>query len=285
MAGRIMGIRAVAVMGLALGAALLLMVGCGDSDDGAAEDKNGGSWAVVESLLAEQPGWSAKLAHQARLKAQAAGGTAKQGEICFLGQMLPGEWPRGCTIYANFERNTGILKRGKRELNRAVATERRQEGEQQQEDARQREQETGEQSSASAEGRVREALGDEISSDFAVGDSEVRSVEISGPVVNVTLGTPEGGFEGASTDDTDAFASAAFAKVYEDGGWQGLARVAFRGGLIDSATGRELPNAPTASYSVDGKAARQIDWADEETLYSIDWSLYRELCHPALKGC
>lgn len=59
----------------------------------------------------------------------------------------------------------------------------------------------------------------------------------------------------------------------------------FRGGLIDSATGGEMPNAPTASYNIDGTDARRIDWSDEEALYNIDWSLYREFRHPALKGC
>lgn len=137
----------------------------------------------------------------------------------------------------------------------------------------------------SAGERVREALGDEISSDFAVGDSAVLSVEASFPVVNVDLETPSGGFEGASTDDTDALASAAFAKVFGGGGWRGIARIAFRGGLVSAATGEELSDLPTASYRVGPREAKQIDWSDEEALYGIDWSLYRELCHPALKGC
>jgi|GEM_PF-4876834 len=140
-------------------------------------------------------------------------------------------------------------------------------------------------SGPSAEQQLKEALGDKVSSGFAVGDSEVRSVEVAGPIVNVTLQTPSGGFEGPSTDDTDALASAAFAKVFGDAGWRGIARVSFRGGLVDAATGQELPNAPTASYRVGPHAARQIDWSDEEALYNINWSIYRELCHPALKGC
>lgn len=133
--------------------------------------------------------------------------------------------------------------------------------------------------------RVREALGDSVSSDVAVGDSEVRSVDVNGQLAVVTLSTPEGGFEGPSTDDTDGLASAALAKVYEDGEWTGAAFVEFRGGLVDSATGRDLPNAPTANYRVERSAAKQIDWSDEEVLFSIDWSIYRGLCHPALKGC
>ena len=140
-------------------------------------------------------------------------------------------------------------------------------------------------SKPSAERQVKAALGDEISSGLAVGDSEVRSVEVAGPVVNVNLKTPSGGFEGTSTDDTDALASAALAKVFGDAGWRGIARIDFRGGLVDAATGQELPNAPTASYRVGPQAAKQINWSDEDALYNIDWGIYRELCHPALKGC
>lgn len=140
-------------------------------------------------------------------------------------------------------------------------------------------------SKPSATQGILDALSDSVSSDLAVGDSEVRSAEAVGQTAIITLSTPEGGFEGPSTDDTDALASAALAEVYDDGGWQGSTRVAFRGGLVDSATGREMPNAPTASYSIDRKAARQIDWSDAEALNAIDWSIYREFCHPALRGC
>lgn len=139
--------------------------------------------------------------------------------------------------------------------------------------------------SPSAEERAREALGDEISSDVAVGDSQVRSVKVTGQLMDITLATPEGGFEGPSTDDVDGLASAALARIYEDADWHGAAFVEFRGGLVDSATGRELPNAPTASYRVERRRAEQIDWSDEEVLFVIDWSIYRGLCHPALKGC
>jgi hypothetical protein len=175
--------------------------------------------------------------------------------------------------------------RAAREARQERQAERRQEGERQQEESRQREQEIEQELEPSAGQRIREALGDNVSSDVAVGDSEVRSVEVNGQLAVVTLSTPEGGFEGPSTDDTDGLASAALAKVYEDGGWSGATFVEFRGGLVDSATGRELPNAPTANYRVERSAARQIDWSDEEVLFIIDWGIYRGLCHPALKGC
>jgi hypothetical protein len=163
------------------------------------------------------------------------------------------------------------------------AAERRQE--RQREEARQQAQEIEQAPEPSPGQRVREALGDNVSSDVAVGDSEVRSVDVNGQLAVVTLSTPEGGFEGPSTNDTDGLASAALAEVYEDAGWNGAAFVEFRGGLVDSATGRDLPNAPTANYRVERSAAKQIDWSDEEVLFIIDWGIYRGLCHPALKGC
>jgi hypothetical protein len=29
--------------------------------------------------------------------------------------------------------------------------------------------------------------------------------------------------------------------------------------------------------------ARRIDWSDEDTLLNINWAIYRDFCHPALK--
>lgn len=113
----------------ALALSVFVIGGCGGSDDESAEATPRGSWAVVESLLADQPGWNARLAHEARLAAQGAGGTAKEGEDCYLGQMLPGEWPRGCEVYADLERTSGALKRGKQELNRGIAAEEEHEAE------------------------------------------------------------------------------------------------------------------------------------------------------------
>jgi len=141
------------------------------------------------------------------------------------------------------------------------------------------------QAEPSAKQRVREALGDDVSSGLAVGDTEVRSVDAYGQLVSITLSTPEGGFGGPSSDDTDALASAAFAKVYEDADWRGSTYVEFRGGLIDTATGRDVPSALTASYRMRPGPARQIDWSDEEALFRIDWGIYRLVCHPAIKGC
>jgi hypothetical protein len=29
--------------------------------------------------------------------------------------------------------------------------------------------------------------------------------------------------------------------------------------------------------------AKQIDWSDDDALLNIDWSIYRDFCHPALQ--
>jgi hypothetical protein len=29
--------------------------------------------------------------------------------------------------------------------------------------------------------------------------------------------------------------------------------------------------------------ANQIDWSDDDALANIDWSIYRDFCHPALE--
>jgi hypothetical protein len=58
----------------------------------------------------------------------------------------------------------------------------------------------------------------------------------------------------------------------------------FRGGLVDSRTGEELPNAPTGRYAIEQAEAKRIDWSDEDAIeFGIDWSLYRTFTHPALK--
>lgn len=137
---------------------------------------------------------------------------------------------------------------------------------------------------ASPEEKVRQALGSSVSSDFAIGDSKVRSANRLGTDMFIVLATPQGGFEGPSTSDADALASAAFAKTYSTG-WRGPAVVQFRGGLVDSSTGKDLPNAVAFTYRMQPGKARQIDWSDQDALHSINWSLYRTFCHPAFKGC
>lgn len=133
-------------------------------------------------------------------------------------------------------------------------------------------------------GRARQALGDKVSSPVAVGDSTVRSVAVDGRILTVTLTTPEGGFQGPSTNDADGLSSVAFAKVYR-AGWRGSTVVRFVGGLQSRATGKPLANALAFVYFISKRRAEQITWSNEGQVESIDWSVYRTLCHPAFKGC
>jgi len=165
------------------------------------------------------------------------------------------------------------------------AAERRLERKRQQAKSRRQEQEIRQPPEPSAEQRAREALGDDVSSDVAVGDSAVRSVKVNDQLLSITLTTPEGGFEGPSTNDTDGLTSSALAKIYEDADWHGAAYVEFRGGLVNSATGRSVPNAQTVIYRVERSVAKRIDWSNDEALFNIDWGIYRGFCHPAVKGC
>jgi len=132
--------------------------------------------------------------------------------------------------------------------------------------------------------RVRSALGSSVHSDLAVGDSKVRSVSRGGKLLTIILSTPEGGFQGPSSDDADGLTSAALAKAYL-AGWNGPAFVEFEGGLASRATGQDLPNAEAFAYRMGGGVAKQINWSDDNALFSIDWSIYRIFCHPAFKGC
>ena len=54
--------------------------------------------------------------------------------------------------------------------------------------------------------------------------------------------------------------------------------------LVDTETGKDLPNANTGIYTMSRGEARRIDWSNDDAInYTIDWSLYRDFAHPALK--
>ena len=57
----------------------------------------------------------------------------------------------------------------------------------------------------------------------------------------------------------------------------------FKGGLVDSSTGQELPDVNAGIYTMPAAQAKRIDWSNEDALLNINWSLYRDFCHPALK--
>jgi hypothetical protein len=131
--------------------------------------------------------------------------------------------------------------------------------------------------------RVREAVGDEVSAGGYAGDLEIKDVSFEGAEAQVTAKTPEGGFSGASCGDLDDGAQAVFQTIYKDGGWKGGAALVYKGGLVNSSTGKELPDANTGIYTMPAAQARQIAWSDDDALLNIDWSIYQDFCHPALK--
>ena len=80
----------------------------------------------------------------------------------------------------------------------------------------------------------------------------------------------------------DDGAQAIFETIYNDAGWNGGAAIVYQGGLVDSATGQELPDANTGIYTMPAGQATGIDWSNEDALLNIDWSVYRNYCHRAL---
>jgi hypothetical protein len=142
---------------------------------------------------------------------------------------------------------------------------------------------TATESSVTPEERVREAIGDEVEAGGYAGNLEVKNVTFEGKEAQVTVKTPEGGLEGASCGDLDDGAQAVFETIYNDAEWKGGALTVFKGGLVDTQTGQELPDVNTGIYTIHAGQARQIDWSDEDALLNIDWSNYRDFCHPALQ--
>jgi hypothetical protein len=136
---------------------------------------------------------------------------------------------------------------------------------------------------ATPKDRVRDAIGDEVSASGYAGDLEIRNVAFEGSEAQVTVTTPEGGFQGVSCGDLDDGAQTIFQKIYDEAGWKRGAAIVYQGGLVDSSTGKDLPNANTGIFTMLTGQARQIDWSDDDALANIDWSIYRDFCHPALK--
>jgi hypothetical protein len=57
----------------------------------------------------------------------------------------------------------------------------------------------------------------------------------------------------------------------------------YKGGLVSKATGKALPNVNTGIFTMPAGQANQINWSDDDALSNIDWSIYRDFCHPALQ--
>lgn len=130
---------------------------------------------------------------------------------------------------------------------------------------------------------VTQALGSEVAAGGYAGDVQINDVSFGGGEVSVFAQTPEGGLQGVSCGDLEDGAAAIFETIYNDGGWNGSAVVAFKGGLVSTATGEELPNVNTGIFTMPAGQAQRINWANEDALLNIDWTLYRDFCHPALQ--
>ena len=136
--------------------------------------------------------------------------------------------------------------------------------------------------------RVREAIGSEVEAGGYAGTLEVipvlgKNVHFEKGEAIVLVKTPEGGLQGASCGDLNDGARAVFNTIY-DAGWRGGAALAFQGGLVSTQTGEDLSDVNTGIFTMPARAARQINWSNEDAVnYNIDWSIYRDFCHPALK--
>lgn len=122
--GRIGEIDVRMLIALVVMASIPGVAGCGGSESASHETQTGTSWGLVESLLAEKTGWNQQAAKEARRLAEDGGVTAAEGERCYLGAQLPGEWPHGCAVFAKVERTSGSKDRGKRILAEGSADER-----------------------------------------------------------------------------------------------------------------------------------------------------------------
>ena len=132
---------------------------------------------------------------------------------------------------------------------------------------------------------VREALGDTVAAGGHAGDVKINRVSFSfsGNEVRVLATTPKGGSHGVKCGDLNTGAKAIFEKIYKDTGWKGGAHIAYQGGLVNGATGRPVPHARTGAFNMLPAQAKQIDWSNDTALSNVDWSTYRDFCHPALQ--
>lgn len=94
--------------------------------------------------------------------------------------------------------------------------------------------------------------------------------------------TPEGGLNGPSTADLDRAAAGIFKAIHHEAGYSRPSRVVFRGGLVDSRTGKDS-DALTGRYSMSAEDAQQVDWTVDDIEFRINWELFRDFAHPALR--
>ena len=93
--------------------ALALLAGCGGSGESGHKYNFSKSeeWSIFESEIEGEPGWDKAAAHELRLLVENEGRSPHQAEDCYLTRELPGEWGKGCGVFARFEARHGILKK------------------------------------------------------------------------------------------------------------------------------------------------------------------------------
>jgi len=91
------------------------------------------------------------------------------------------------------------------------------------------------------------------------GQVKVRKINF-GKALAIHLRTPEGGFDGPSDRDLDNSVAATLKAVYGEAKYPATKEtvVVFEGGLVDTTTGKELPDANTAIYTIKGSQAKEI---------------------------
>lgn len=112
---------------------------------------------------------------------------------------------------------------------------------------------------------------------------DARLVESSSAELTIHAKTPAGGLQGASTGDLNRAAQDIFMSVYRDAGYTRATVIVFKGGLVDTRTGKDLPDVNTGIFTMSRSDAAAIDWDDEDRLLIIDWTNFRDFAHPALK--
>lgn len=120
--------------------------------------------------------------------------------------------------------------------------------------------------------------------DGTVQDPVIKKVAF-GEELSVYAKTPDGGAQGPSTGDLNRQAGDIFQAIYGPGAYKKTGAIlVFKGGLVDTETGKSLNNANTGIFSISRRQARAIDWSDDDAVkYLIDWTNYRDFASPALK--
>ncbi len=133
------------------------------------------------------------------------------------------------------------------------------------------------------EDEVPDASSAESDLEVALADLDARVDQVSGSNILVEATTPSGGFEGASTGDLNRAAGAIFTAIYRDTVYRRPVVILFRGGLVDTKTGADVPDVKTGQFRMSRRDASAVDWDAADEIAFIEWGNFREFAHPAIK--